>query len=191
MIHLIFDTETTGLPKQYNAPMSDINNWPRLVQLSFIISDGNDSREFDFIIKPDGFEISKEATDIHGISQEQAMNDGVKLEYAMAIFRAMVNVADVIVAHNITFDRAIVGAEYYRLGIGKSFEERLAEKEQFCTMQKTTDMCKIPSQYGGNKWPKLIELYKHMFNEEFSGAHNSMVDTRACAKCYFKLIKNK
>lgn len=192
MIHLIFDVETCGLPKNWSAPLSDGDNWPRLVQLSFIISDGKDNREFDFIIKPEGFEIPDEAAAIHGITTERALKEGVELGFALGILRAMVNVADTIVAHNISFDKAIVGAEYHRLGIGEAFETRLATKKQFCTMKESTAMVGLAGTHGGgNKWPKLIELYRHLFNEDFSDAHNSLADTRACARCYFKLLENK
>lgn len=192
MIHLIFDTETTGLPKNWNAPLSDVENWPRLVQLSFIVSDGINYREFDFTIKPEGFEIPAEAAAIHGISTEKALAEGVDLRFALAILRAMVNVADKIVAHNIDFDRAIVGAEYHRLGLGAAFEAKFASKDLFCTMKQSTALCGLSGTHGGgNKWPKLIELYRQLFNEDFSDAHNSLADTRACARCYFELIKSK
>jgi DNA polymerase III epsilon subunit-like protein len=190
MMHLIMDTESTGLPKNWKAPLSDSNNWPRLVQLSWIMSNGLDRQEFNFIIKPNGFIIPAEASAIHGISQEQAEREGVDLAFALAIFRACVNVADKIVAHNISFDRAIVGAEYYRMGLGQSFEKRLEDKELFCTMLKSTELVGITGAHAGQKkWPKLIELYQHLFKETFDGAHNSLMDTRACERCYFSLIK--
>lgn len=185
MLHLIFDTETTGLPKNWNAPLSDTDNWPRLVQLSWILSDGINSQEFDFIIKPDGFVIPEDVAKIHGISQERAMDEGKDLSFVMSMFRAFVNIADKVVAHNISFDRDIVGAEYHRLGLGEPFEKRLAEKEQFCTMKTGTSIVNLP----GNKWPKLNELHQFLFKESFDGAHNSLMDTRACARCYFELIK--
>lgn len=37
MKYLFIDTETTGLPKEYDAPYTDIDNWPRLVQLAWIV----------------------------------------------------------------------------------------------------------------------------------------------------------
>lgn len=190
MLSLIFDTETTGLPKNWQAPLSDSDNWPRLVQLSWVMSNGLDRQEFNFIIKPNGFIIPAEASAIHGITQEAAEAQGVDLAFALALFRACVNVADRIVAHNLSFDRAIVGAEYYRLGLGQSFEKRLEDKELFCTMLKSTELVGITGTHAGkSKWPKLIELYQHLFNESFDGAHNSLNDTRACERCYFELIK--
>lgn len=188
MIYLIFDTETTGLPKNYQAPFKDIDNWPRLVQLSFIISNGKHRQEFNFIIKPNGFEIPEVASNIHGITTERALAAGVDVDFALTILRGFINIADVIVAHNFDFDKAIIGSEFYRQNetIGLGYEMKLASKKTFCTM-KDQKIDKYRVEMGMTKWPKLIELYKHLFKEEFSGAHNSLMDTRACERVYFKV----
>jgi DNA polymerase III subunit epsilon len=182
MIHLIFDTETSGLPLKWDAPLSDTNNWPRLVQLSWIVSDGTDQKEFDFIIKPEGFTIPIEASNIHGITQERAMKEGVSLEFVIKIFDIFLFMADKVVAHNLKFDKAIVGAEYYRLGKGQKYDYCLDKKDKVCTMMDYME------QLGYTKWPKLRELYYLLFEEDIDGAHNSLVDVRACARCYFKLL---
>lgn len=184
--HLIFDTETTGLPKNFNAPISDINNWPRLVQLSFILVKGDDRKEFDFIIKPNGFKIPQEATNVHGISQEKALKEGVSIDFALKIFLAIMEESNVLVAHNLSFDLGIIGAEFYRINYGTFLENNLRRLEHFCTMKESLIR---GSHGGGTKWPKLIELYRNLFNEEFEGAHNSLIDTRACERCYFEMIK--
>ena len=183
MKHLIFDTETTGLPKDWSAPTTDGDNWPRLVQISAILTNGRDRVEYDFIIRPDGFEIPVEASDIHGITTERAKKEGFSLEFVLGLFKAFVKSSDVIVAHNIDFDRKIVGAELHRLGSGVDFEALLATKKVFCTMKKSIS--------GNEKWPKLIELYRRLFKEDFEGAHDSLVDARACERCYFELIKGE
>lgn len=185
MYHLIFDTETTGLPTEWGQSMEKTDVWPRLVQLSFIFTDGVYSQEFDFIIKPNGFEIPDDVVKIHGITNERAMAEGVDLNYALAIFRGFLNVADRVVAHNMDFDKRVVGSEYYRAGIGEKYRVYMEAKEQYCTMKNSAPIVRLPK----NKWPKLIELYKFLFKEEFTGAHNSLMDARACAKCYFELIK--
>ena len=53
-MYLFFDTETTGLPKRWNAPVTDLENWPRLVQLAWIMYDdrGNMLESRDVIVKP-------------------------------------------------------------------------------------------------------------------------------------------
>ncbi len=57
MFLFFFDTETTGLPQRWNAPVTDVDNWPRLVQLAWIMCDdkGNIIEERSDIIKPEGF----------------------------------------------------------------------------------------------------------------------------------------
>lgn len=86
MVYLFFDTETTGLPKNYNAPSSDLENWScRLVQIAWILADEN-KKPFamsNFIIKPDGFEIPKESSDVHGITTEKALAEGHDLKKVM------------------------------------------------------------------------------------------------------------
>lgn len=190
MLHLIFDTETTGLPKNWGAPLSDGENWPRLVQISWIISDGFNQEEFNYIIEPDGFEIPSQASEIHGITTERALAEGNDLQFVLELFRALLRSADVVVAHNLDFDKAIVGAEYYRINpaLGKAFEEAMSKKTIFDTMKQSTALVGLPKSHaGGSKWPKLIELYRHLFNKDFEGAHDALFDTRACAACYFVL----
>lgn len=69
MRYCFFDTETAGLPKNFSAPTTDVDNWPRLVQLSWILTD---ERKEVFIIRPDGFTIPEEASNVHGITTERA-----------------------------------------------------------------------------------------------------------------------
>jgi DNA polymerase III alpha subunit (gram-positive type) len=55
-MYLVFDTETTGLPLNYNAPLSDSDNWPRMVQIAWQLHDeeGKLIENQDYIIKPEG-----------------------------------------------------------------------------------------------------------------------------------------
>ena len=50
-MYLFFDTETTGLPKNWKVPATDLNNWPRMIQLAYLIYDrkGNKISSKDFI----------------------------------------------------------------------------------------------------------------------------------------------
>jgi len=199
MLHLIFDTETTGLPKNWKAPLTDSDNWPRLVQLSWILTDGINKVEHDFIIKPNGFIIPEEVIKIHGITNERAHGEGFDLLFVMNIFDAYLKLADIVVTHNIDFDCAIVGAEYHRLLVmseyhgllvGNPFEQKMSEKKTYCTMKKAVETACIGGTHAGVlKFPKLKELYRQLFNEDFEGAHNSLMDVRATERCYFELIK--
>lgn len=183
---LFFDTETTGLPQNYNAPINDTSNWPRLVQLSWIVAeeDGTIIRERDYIIKPEGFIIPKDSSDVHGITTERASNEGVGLYDVLDEFLKDLNTSDYIVGHNIDFDVKVVCCELYRNNVNNA----LYSKRRICTMKSTTDLCKIPGKYG-YKYPKLQELYKKLFNRNFVDAHNSAADVKATFECYLELKK--
>lgn len=185
---LFFDTETTGIPQNYNAPSSDTNNWPRLVQISWIITDerGRIKETKDFIIKPKGFTIPTNASNVHNITTERAIKEGYDLEYVISLFIKALDKCSFIVGHNVSFDKKIVGAELIRLGK----RDILIGKRSICTMQASTDFCAIPGYYG-YKYPKLQELYIKLFGKKFSDAHNSMADITATVECYFELKRRK
>ena len=77
-MYLFFDTETTGLPRNWKAPVTDLNNWPRMVQIAWILCDdkGNRVESADYIIKPENFVIPQDASRVHGITTEKAINEG-------------------------------------------------------------------------------------------------------------------
>ena len=185
--YLFFDTETAGLPRDYNAPSHVIKNWPRLVQLSWIITDEdcNVLSENDYIIYPDGFTIPEDAVRFHGITTEIAKEKGKPIKEVIDMFMEDFNAATTIVGHNIDFDKKIINAELIRLGQN----DIMNSKEALCTMKGSVDYCKIPSSHG-YKWPKLQELHKKLFGCEFEDAHNSMSDVKATLKC-FKEMKEK
>ncbi len=81
-MYLIFDTETTGLPQNFNAPLSDSDNWPRMVQIAWQLHDENGEliENQDYIIKPEGYDIPFNATRIHGISTKMAQEQGRDLQ---------------------------------------------------------------------------------------------------------------
>jgi len=188
-MYIIFDTETTGLPKNYQAPLDDFSNWPRLVQLAWSVYDfkGNHWESFDYIIKPDGFIIPEEATKVHRISQERAEKEGVDLKKVLSHFSQEVDKATYLVAHNIDFDEKIIGSELLRA----KMINNLTAVNKICTMKRTSDICRIPNGRGGYKWPNLTELYTFLFNTNFSDAHDAHFDVKACADCFFELKKRR
>lgn len=185
-MYLFFDTETTGLPKNYKAPVDDLENWPRLVQLAWLIYDeqGKELSQGNRIIKPEGFTIPTQASNVHGITTEKALAEGLDLSEVMQEFAEEVKNSKLLVAHNMSFDEKIVGAEFLR----KKIEHDLFSTSRFCTKEASTDFCAIPGYYG-YKWPTLSELHIKLFNEDFEGAHDALVDVRACARCFFELAK--
>jgi DNA polymerase III epsilon subunit-like protein len=184
---LFFDTETTGLPKNWKAPVHQLDNWPRLVQIAWQVysSNGDLLEEHDYVIKPDGFIISLEASAVHKITTEKALETGLDLFTILKVFSSSVKSCGLMVAHNYSYDYNIMGSELLRNGL----ENSLKDKEHICTMNASTEFCKISGPYG-YKWPKLEELYKILFDESFN-AHDALDDIRATAKCFWELVSLK
>lgn len=179
---LFFDTETTGVPRNYNAPSTDTDNWPRMVQLGYIIYDLNRNviKKEDYIIKPDNYIIPDASYQIHKISTEYAKQVGVDLKTVLNRFEEDLKDIDLIVGHNIDFDIKVVDSEFYRC-FNKTL---LKDFDKICTMHSSIDFCDLPNR----KWPKLEELHFKLFGESFSGAHDAMTDVKVTAKCFWKLV---
>lgn len=185
-MYLFFDTETTGLPKRWNAPITDIDNWPRLVQLAWITYDNQENMIDcrDVIIRPDGFVIPPEVSRMHGITTLMAQEEGISLQEAMEEFAKQIDSAELLIGHNISFDECIVGAEFERLRMMTT----LFLKPKCCTMRSATNYCKLPGKKGF-KPPKLIELHNILFGESFDNAHNALADVEATARCFWELLR--
>lgn len=182
---LVFDTETNGKPINYKAAKNDTSNWPRVVQLAWAVftHEGALVRGRQQIIKPDGWSIPDEVVAIHGISEQKANADGVPMLIAIRDFVADYESCDTLVAHNIGFDYPVLGCEMIRYQIRpKNKIER-----HVCTMNASTDFCKLPGGYGKYKWPKLMEVHQLLFKEGFDGAHDAMNDVLACGRVFFEL----
>ena len=184
-MYLFFDTETTGVPKDYKAPAIE---WPRMVQLAWLVH--NEKRQVidqgNCIIKPDGFEIPKAAANIHGITTEMALEKGSNLKDVLEIFKVRLDKYKYIIGHNISFDRKILRGELLR----EKVEYDSSKKIKICTMMLSTKFCAIPNKFGF-KWPKLQELHEKLFGEEFEDAHDAMADITATARCFWELVDKK
>ncbi|MCQ4034698.1 DNA polymerase III subunit alpha [Kaistella montana] len=188
-MYLIFDTETTGLPKNFNAPLTDSDNWPRMVQIAWQLhaQDGTLLENQDYVIKPEGYDIPFNATRIHGISTKMAKEEGRDLAEVLEEFKAVLQKAKVVAGHNIDFDYNIVGAEFYR----KEMENVLEKIPSADTMELGTDFCKLGGGKNGRyKSPKLVELYEKLYGEQFDEAHNAAADVNATAQVFFEMMRN-
>jgi DNA polymerase-3 subunit epsilon len=185
-MYLFFDTETTGVPRNWKAPLTDLDNWPRMVQIAWMTYDdeGNQKDVQNHIIVPEGYRIPLGAARIHGITTERAIAEGVDLKMVLERFAESLRTTHTVVAHNISFDEKIVGAEFLRKEVSHDF----FDKKQFCTMKSTTDVCKLPGRYG-YKWPTLDELHTFLFNERFENQHDALADITATARSFWELKK--
>ena len=188
-MYIIFDTETTGLPKKWNAPITDTDNWPRCIQIAWQVHDqwGELIESKDFLIKPDGFNIPFDAEQIHGISTELAAEQGVPLSEALAEFNTALAKAKFVVGQNVQFDLNIMGCEFHRLATeSPMLDMPLLDT---CT-ERTATLCQLPGGRGGKfKLPTLSELHQHLFNVGFGEAHNATADVEATTRCFFELIR--
>lgn len=180
-VFLFFDTETNGLPYDYNAPVSDVDNWPNMIQLAWLQHDSqkNELSRGDYLIYPDNFYIHES---IHNITHEMALANGRPVKDVLQEFAKVLASTTVLVAHNISFDEKILGAEFFR----NQLPNPMHELNKICTMETSVDFCAIKS---GNrfKFPKLEELHRKLFNTGFSGAHNAMNDVEALMRCFWGL----
>lgn len=186
---LIFDTETTGLPRNYNAPLSDSDNWPRMVQIAWQLHDnkGNLLQHDSIIVRPEGYTIPFNAVQIHGITNERALEEGQDLKGILGRFMGAVRDCNYLCGHNVEFDINIIGAELLRCGLPNVFEGKGVIDTK---NDQTTEFCAIPGGKGGKfKWPTLTELYRKLFNDTFAEAHNAAFDVTATAKVFFEIVK--
>lgn len=179
-MYLIFDTETTGLPKNgFN---------PHITELAAMLvnNDLEEQAVLNVLIRPEGWEIPEEAATLTGISTDQCHKYGVPLSLAMQMFSEFAKGA-VLVAHNYEFDKDMLERS------GFSTKGHF----YYCTMENTTPLMKLPPSERmkragyGNKYkpPKLIEAYKHFYGKEFQGAHRALTDVKACRAVFSALRK--
>ncbi|MDB9779919.1 DNA polymerase III subunit alpha [Flavobacteriaceae bacterium] len=188
-MYIIFDTETTGLPKRWNAPLTDSENWPRCIQIAWQVH--ADSGELlsheDYLIQPDGFTVPYDAEQIHGISTALAEQQGRPLDEVLTLFSTALEQAEYVGGHNVTFDLNIMGAEFLRLGDHNPLED--AQVIDTCT-EETAQLCQLPGGRGGKfKLPTLTELYIHLFGAGFGEAHNATADVEATTRCFLELLR--
>lgn len=187
-MYLIFDTETTGLPRDYRAPVTDLDNWPRLVQLGWQLhaADGKLLDQQCHIVRPEGFSIPFNAEKVHGITTELAQREGKPLGEVLDAFAAALAQTSLIVGHNIEFDLKIMGAEFLRDGR----ENLLDARASLDTKEEATEFVNIRiGKQQKIKWPTLTELYEKLFGEAFEDAHNAAFDVEATAKAFFGLLE--
>ena len=185
-MYLIVDCETSGLPRDWKAPVTNVENWPRAVQIAWALYDAQQRPVLNatHVIRPDGFRIPADAVRIHGITTERAFAEGRPIADVLGDLSSAASSAKVVIAHNAAFDASVVGAEYLRLGQKPPF----AARSMICTMRQSADFCRLPGPYG-YKWPTLEELHSILFGTGVGGAHDAGADVAACAACFFELVK--
>ena len=190
-MYLIFDTETTGLPRNWKAPLTDADNWPRCIQIAWQLHDekGHCIAHEDYLILPEGFTIPYDSEKIHGISTALAEKHGIPLVEVLERFQVALKKSEFVGGHNVSFDLNIMGAEFLRLQDTNPLEA--LPIIDTCT-EETAALCRLPGGRGGKfKLPTLGELYAHLFGTDFAEAHNATADVEATARCFFELFRKR
>lgn len=181
---LFIDTEASGLPKKWNEPYFENDNWPFSVQLSWIIynKEGQKIKHENLFIKENTITIARSAIKIHGITQTFLQQNGrPRTEVMQMLYDDIVKYQPLIVGHFMEFDYHMVAADFYRAGI----ENPVKKEMMFCTMQATTHLVKNPTL----KYFRLGQLYETLFHTALPNQHNALTDADATARCFYELIK--
>jgi DNA polymerase III epsilon subunit-like protein len=209
---LVFDTETTGLPKSKIINPDTLNLWPHIVQFSYVIYDTvlNDIVETcDSIVKlEDGITIPEDSTKIHGITNEISNKNGVEIDLILEDFFYHLKNVDLLVGHNVSFDINMIKVELLRIiyenhsnisddeikTIKYNLHFLTNYKNIYCTLQGSIELCNIKAinKFGKEyiKFPKLLELHQKLFESTPNNLHNSFNDILVTLRCYIKLRYN-
>ena len=182
---MFIDTETTGLPKDYNGSLRDFGNWPRVIQAAWVLTtlSGDVVSKSNFDVFPDGFSIPQSATDVHGITNEEAEMYGHDLGEVLDHLSSDLTKSLFVIGHNIKYDSDVLAVEYLR----KGQMNMMLGTHQLCTMKSTVNFCRI-SELHGYKWPSLEELHYKLFESSIENAHDALNDVMATKDCFFELI---
>lgn len=201
---LVLDVESTGLPLDWGRPSSDVDNWPRVIEMAFELFDetGKTIERVIELVSPDGWEIpTKETFMAKGHSEPEAIklaqfwiDNGFDTETNALLgqpmpellkkFASAYDECDVLVCHNSAYDKSVISAELIRYGVRVK-----KKKPDFCTKLEGEEICKLPGKIPGKyKWPTLSELYRHLFGKDFEGAHAAGCDIQATKECYLEIM---
>lgn len=189
---LVFDTETTGLPLEKNPSIYDTPKWPFIVQLSYIVYDCDTNEMIalidDYINIAYDIHISEASQKVHNITREM-LNDGITIKEALYKFNNYAKHCDLIVGHNVSFDKRMVIVEGVRNKI------KMDVGNTYCTMRNSTEICMIEKKNPNGemyfKFPTLSELHFHLFKKIPKNTHNALTDILICLRCYCKIELKK
>lgn len=184
---IFFDTETTGLPDWKNP--SEAENQPHIVQIAAHLVDLR-TREIkdtiNVIIKPDGWTIPQEVTDIHGITTDAALEVGEPENDVLQKFLAMWS-GRIRIAHNTTFDNRIIRIATKRYCDDATIDAWKDGQYECTGILSKPIMQMTPKNKFGFKMPKLSEAYKFFTGKELENAHTALADVNACMEIYFSI----
>jgi DNA polymerase III epsilon subunit-like protein len=190
MPELFFDVETTGLPpRKANPETFQLYDSCRVVSIAWVLRDEKTVYSQRYSVTDPGISDEKIGAEfVHGISRAVMDKYGNNIKVVLSDFVDDMKKSEKIVAHNLEFDKGVISAELFRMGLADDARQ-LMNFNNLCTMKSTTNLVRIKNSYGSFKWPKLEELYKFLFGHVFENAHHAMCDVDALVACYYKLVE--
>ena len=189
--YLFVDTETTGTPKDYDGDVYDVDNWPRVVQLAWMLVDEDGKLVSDdcSIVKNKGM-VPKSAEEVHGISTERMRAEGVSPKDAYKKLMDAIACAEYVIIHNVDFDKPVIAADMLRHKMN-DLAEKFLNQSFYCTMKNGVDICRLPGYHGEYKYPKLVELLGKLYFDDSSvsigGLHSADADVLVTYRCFMKM----
>lgn len=184
-MELVIDTETTGLTSLSFVTERNYKKWPRVVQIAWgLIENDHVEIQNSTIIRPSGFNIPSDAIRIHGITNNQALEDGKDLKHLLATLNKLMHTADTIIAHNLNFDLGILQSEAMRLGVPLEFPNK-----RQCTAFMGQTYMRKEQKIRLSEFPRLGELHKILLGDDYEPKHDARSDVIACANVYKELQK--
>ncbi len=181
---LFIDTEASGLPKKWNAPINRIKNWPFSVQVSWLIYNrqGQLIKQENHFISDNDFKITPAAQQIHGFTPEYLKTYGQPRAQVMQLLADDMNTYQpLLIGHFMELDYCVISADFFRSGV----ENPALNLPTFCTMLATKYLIHHPQ----NKYLRLGDLYQLLFNTPLQHQHNALNDVTATAESFFELLK--
>ncbi|WP_347158873.1 3'-5' exonuclease [Pontibacter chitinilyticus] len=179
---LFIDTETTGIPQDFNSPYANDAAWPHSVQVAWVVYTkyGQQVKAENHYVRNDGFEISEGAEKIHGITSAFLEVHGEDRKFVFELLAADLNkYRPLVVGHFMELDYHMAGVGFYRSGL----DNPMASLPTFCTMQASASYL----IYTHRRSLRLGELYERLFGKPLEHHHNALADALATAKCFFQL----
>ena len=179
---LFVDTETSGIPRDWNQPYARRDTWPHIAQLAWVVctADGQEVKAENHYIQPSDYDMDSASGSVHGLTLEFLRAHGQPRHAVMQrLQRDLLHYQPLVVAHFMQLDFHMMGVSFHRAGL----QNPLAQLPMFCTMRATGGLMRRPAQ----GFLRLGELYQRLFREPLLQEHDALVDARATARCYFEL----
>lgn len=179
---LFVDTETSGIPRDWNQPYSNQDHWPHIAQLAWVICtrEGEEVKVENCYIQPNDYDMSPESGSVHGLTLDFLRAHGQSRYSVMQrLHRDLLHYQPLVVAHFMQLDFHMMGVGFHRAGL----KNPLLQLPVFCTMRATGELVRYSSQ----GFLRLGDLYQRLFHEPLLQAHDALVDARATARCFFEM----